>query len=215
MEWALLGYSGPTVILVKTTSQAVLGAFASSSWKDSTQFYGDAECFLFELQPNVNIYRTEGKGENFMYLHSKHGQADPALLGGHPFGLGFGGTVENPRFFIPESFDHCSAHYLDSTFHQGELLPLESLEKFEIQMLEVWGVGGDEVITKAVRDRADYRERYDNLILRARMVRDKSAFAEDLQSGLIPNSLFSHLKDSRGRHDFRVDDEHGGYKIDA
>jgi len=149
-----------------------------------------------------------------MYLHSRESESDPVLHHGHPFGLGFGGDLDRPRFFIPESFDNCTAAFLDKTFHQGELLPLDALEKFEIQQLEVWGVGGDEIITQALRDRADYRERYTTAIQRARKVHDRAAFAEDFKSGLIPNKAFAHQEAARGRPEFRVDDEHGGYKID-
>jgi TLD len=213
LEWSLLGYSGPTVLLVKTTAQAVLGAFASAPWKNARDFYGNADCFLFELEPKLVVHRPEGSGSNFMYLHSDR---DPISVSchGHAHGLGFGGDLDKPRLFIPETFERCTADFLDKTFHNGELLPSEALERFEIQVLEVWGVGGDEVIAQALRHRSEHRERSDTAVLRARKVLDKSPFVEDLKSGLIINKVYKHQEQARGRHDFRVDDEHGGYKID-
>ena len=215
LEHAVLGYSGPTVLLVKTTREHVLGAFASVGWKDvKGEFYGNPDCFLFELEPDLRIYRSKNDGgeRNFMYLHLN--KSDNNACHSHPHGLGMGGTLEHPRFFITESLEKCSAESLDKTFREGELLPPDALEKFEIQTLEVWGVGGDAVIQKALEDRAEYRQRVDELILRARMVHDKSQFVSDLQSGLVPNRLYGHQTQVRGRQDFVVDDDHGGYKID-
>jgi hypothetical protein len=90
----------------------------------------------------------------------------------------------------------------------------ECLEKFEIQYLEVWGVGGDAVITQGLRDRAQHRQRTDTALSRARSVKDKTAFAKDMKSGLIMNKLFAHDDQVRGRQDFRVDEKHGGYTLE-
>lgn len=147
-----------------------------------------------------------------MYMHVN---TDGEACKGHPHGLGFGGSLEHPRFFVPESLERCSAGFFDRTFQDGELLPLDSLEKFEIHTLEVWGVGGDDVIKKAVSDRAAYRKRHEEILVRARIVHDKKQFAEDMQTGLIPNVLYAHQAKSRGRHDFVVDNDHGGYKIEG
>jgi TLD len=214
LEWSLMGYNGPTLLVVKTTAQHVLGALASAQWKQSKAFYGNADCFLFDLTPRLGVYRAAGGEGNFMYLHSEHEDHGSATCSGLPHGLGLGGSLDKPRLFIPESFQRCSAGVLDKTFQSGELLPVKTLEKFEIQHLEVWGVGGDETITSALRDRAEYRERCDAAIHRARTVHDKMQFTEDMQSGLIPTTLYEHHKDVRGRQEFSVDDTHGGYKIE-
>ena len=221
MEWNTLGYSGPTVLVIKTTTNAVLGAFTVSQWKESKDYYGTAETFLFQLKPTLNIYRAAfKKGHNFMYLHSDAGTfhsllANPDVTLGIPHGLGFGGTLSEPRLFIPESFENCTAGSLDRTFESGPLLPSEDLEKFEIKCLEIWAVGDEKTIEKGLRDRDSHREATANLIEQARVVNDKTAFAKDLESGLVPNSkLFAHQECARGRHDFTVDDKHGGYKIE-
>lgn len=104
-----------------------------------------------------------------MYLHSDHGSIP---CHGLPHGLGFGGNLDKPRLFIPETFEQCSADFFDKTFHSGELLSQDAMERFEIQILEVWGVGGDAVISQALQDRAEHRERSDTAVLRARRVLD-------------------------------------------
>jgi len=167
-----------------------------------------------ELEPHLRVHRPkEGGEDHYMYLHST--SYSVGFPHDHPFGLGMGGTLTKPRFFIPESLEHASADFLDKTFESGELLPAQDLEQFEIQHLEVWAVGGTAVIQQALRDRAQHREIAQATLERARSVTDRSAFAQDLQSGLIPNShLFAHAEEVRGRQEFRVDEEHGGYLVD-
>jgi TLD len=219
MEWALLGYDGPTLIAIKTTNNSVLGAFVGSvKWKSSKDFYGNSECFLFQLEPKLRICNTTGKNENFMYLNSEAfiSPSQQALIRTNalPQGLGFGGDLDRPRLFISEFFDQCCARSWDKTFEPGSLLPEEEIEKFAIRAIEVWGVGGAEIIQHGLESRENRRKIYNEGIENARMVQDKSAFAKDLKSGLIPGNVYSHLNYVRGRHDFMVDEKHGGYKID-
>jgi hypothetical protein len=215
LEHSLLGYDGPTLLVVKTTGQVTLGAFASQSWKESKHFYGTADCFLFQLDPKVSVLRPTGKGKNFMYLHSgTFGSSLHLEKQELPRGIGFGGTPDKPRLFIPESFEECSAEFLDKTFESGDLLPLDALEKFEIQCLEVWGVGGDQVVMDALRARSDLREITDTAVFNARVVHDKSQFAKDMKSGLLETKVFADDKDVRGRSEFAVDEDHGGYKLE-
>jgi hypothetical protein len=213
MEYSVLGYTGPTILLIRTTCDNVLGAFAEAPWKEHREFFGTPDCFLFQLKPALKVLRAKGEDHNFMYLHSDYFQGALAV-DGIPHGLGLGGTISKPRLFIPESFEHCTADYLDKTFESGELLPPEALEKFEIKCLELWGVGGDEEIQKGLRDRAEFRNKTKEMLEKARTVHDKSAFAKDLKSGLLLGKLYDHQEYVRGRQEFAVDDKHGGYKLE-
>lgn len=213
LEWSILGYSGPTLVVIRTEDEgATLGGFASTPWKDSKDFYGDSDCFIIQLEPVYHMYHPMGREDHFMYCHSQVRNGKRTDM--RPHGLGFGGSDSKPRLFIPESLEDCSADFLDSTYESGDLLPKDAMEKFRIKFLEVWGVGGDGVIAQAMRHRAEYREATQSTILRARTVADKSQFAKDMTSGLIPNKVFDHREMARGRHDFVVDDKHGGYKVE-
>ena len=217
LEWSLLGYTGPTVTLVKTTENATLGAYTDVSWKEHADFFGDSGGFLFHLEPNLDVYRAQGKEKNFAYLHTSSRTTLMPSSAGHdlPCGLGFGrGTSDEPRLFIPESLERCSASFFDKTYETGELLPDDALDKFEIAVIEIWALGGDEVIQNALRNQAEYRDLHESLIMNARVVHDKTPFVKDFESGLIPNTLFDHKQQARGRQEFAVDDEHGGYKIE-
>lgn len=73
-----------------------------------------------------------------------------------------------PRIFIPASMEVCNAGVMDKTFREGNILPVEALEKFTIDSLEVWGVGGDEIIKKGLASREEFREITDSNIYKAR-----------------------------------------------
>jgi hypothetical protein len=216
LEWALLGYEGPTMLVVKTDKDAIIGAFAHEPWKASINFHGCAECFLFQLQPELRIRWGSGPQDHFMYLHSGE-QQSPLMpqLDGLPHGIGFGGnTTSKPRLFIPDTLEQCTAGFMDKTYEPGNLLPDDSLEKFEIKRLEVWGVGEKEIIAQAMQKRAEHRVHYQENINRARTVKDKTQFVKDLSTGFTTSTLYEHREDVRGRAEFSVDEAHGGYKVD-
>ena len=216
LEWALLGYEGPTLVVVKTTEGAVIGAFTDATWKDSVHYFGNTDAFLFQLEPEFHMNWAIGPQENYMYLHSsEHGSSVNPTLDGLPHGLGFGGNLTTkPRLFIPESLEHCVGGFFDKTFQSGEILPQESLERFEINVIEAWGVGTNEAIDAALSKRLAHRNQTEDAIRRAREVTDKTQFLRDLESGFTPSKLYDHKKDTRGRHEFKVDDQHGGYKVE-
>lgn len=121
-------------------------------------------------------------------------------------GIGFGGTVQEPRLFISESFDDCLAGSADLTFERGHLLSNHDDKSFEIDSLEVWGVGGTDVVMEALGARARQRDIRQAAINKARKV-DKAAFLEDFQSGLIDSKAFAHRAQIQGRDGACVGEE--------
>lgn len=154
------------------------------------------------------VYRPSGSGINYMYCNS---EARSRGYDGHAHGIGFGGTNDLPRLFISESFDGCIASAQDLTFEGGTLLPKTSegglQRSFEIEALEVWGVGGETVVAEALGARHRQREITAANIQKARKV-DKAAFLDDLRSGLIESKAFQHREQMRGRADAEIDDDH-------
>lgn len=236
LEYAVSGYDGPTMLAIKTMEGAVIGAYTETAWKDSLNYFGTDESFLFQLMPQLKVLRPTGNESNFMYMHSGELHQSPIKppVDGLPHGLGFGGNLTSkPRLFIPESLEGCLATFMDKTYDIGQILPEDNLnlEKFEINILEIWGVGGDEnhekseapdttssstpTIQFALRQRDEYRDRLSSAITRARVLKDKTQFVSDFESGLIPTkNLYAHKEHVRGRSEFRVDETHGGYKVD-
>ncbi len=200
LQNSLLGYGGPTLLIIKEVEGGgIFGAFTSTAWKESKDFYGDSDCFLFQLQPDLKVIRPRLRGtNNFMYCNS---ESRSRGYDGQAHGIGFGGTVEKPRLFIAESFDGCMASSSDLTFDAGVLLsPLNQTKDdfitaptnrkyFELLTIEVYGVGGDDIVTEALGARNAQREIKAANIRKARKV-DKAAFLDDFKSGLIESKAF-------------------------
>lgn len=197
LQYSILGYSGPTVVVIETEQGHILGGFFSTRWKKSKEFYGDSNAFLFQLSPTLTIFTPCGHGSNFICIQD---------------GLGFGGTKDMPRLFIPASMEACTAGVIDKTFHEGSLLPGEALEKFNIKSLEIWGCGGEDAIKKGLKAREEARALTDAAIYNARKIKDKSVLVEDIN--LIDTSLYKHREEARGRAGFKVDERHGGYILE-
>lgn len=121
-----------------------------------------------------------------------------------PHGLGMGGSLEKFRLFIPDTLEECVAHSNCLTFENGSLLnhsnnnteslplPNTSSGSFVIDVMEIWGCGGDEVVNDALSAQQKDRGERDELIRKARLV-DKAAFASNMfdQEFLLPKN-FSH-----------------------
>ena len=184
-------------MVIETDQGHILGAFHNTTWKKSKDFYGDSNAFLFQLHPTLNLFNPIGNETNFVCLGD---------------GLGFGGTKDLPRLYIPANMEGCNAGVLDKTFQEGDLLPQESLEKFNIKSLEVWGVCGEVMVQKGLEARESHRALTESTLNQARVIKDKSSLVKDIN--LLDGSLYKHLEDARGRAEFRVDEKHGGYALD-
>lgn len=204
LQLSLLGYGGPTLLIIKETGGGVFGAFTRSQWKESKDFYGTSDCFLYQLLPSTNVCKPSGTGTNFMYCNS---EARSKGYDGQAHGIGFGGNIDEPRIFIPETLESCCASSQDMTFERGALLPPErggGLRKyFDVETLEVWGVGGDEVVMEALGARHREREIVAAKIRKARKV-DKAQFLEDFNSGILDSKAFKHKDHVRGRADCHI-----------
>ncbi|GAX23960.1 hypothetical protein FisN_26Lh017 [Fistulifera solaris] len=216
LEYGILGYEGPTCVMIQTTANAVLGVFTNARWRAcrDTSGHTNDEAFLFTFQPALNVYRPCPKGErqHLWYLYSQELDSSNKNITA-PEGLGWGGTSEMPRLWIPASLERCHAGGWDKTFQLGPLLPDECCERFEIKYLEVWAVGGEERIEPGLAKQAMFRQQTKEALQQARVVLDKREFVNDLQQMPL-TKVFQHQALSRGRHDFVLDEKHGGYKIE-
>jgi hypothetical protein len=205
---ALLGYGGPTLLIIQS-GRSTFGAFTASPWKESKDFYGNHDCFLYKLLPETTcVYRPTGANTpastRFMYCNSF---ARSRGFDKQAHGIGFGGSNDRPRLFLAESFDDCFAGSDDLTFEKGLLLETKpnggafrsaSDSMFEIDNLEVWGVGGTEVVEESLKARSRTRDIRQANINKARKV-DKAAFLDDLRSGFIDSKAFAHRGQIQGR----------------
>lgn len=94
----------------------------------------------------------------------------------------------------------------DLTFDHGPIFTStkegisNSRESFEIDSLEVWGVGGDDAVKAALGEREKVRDVATANIKKALKV-DKAQFLDDLKSGLLGSKTFKHREEVVGRID--------------
>uniref|UniRef100_H2YYE8 Oxidation resistance protein 1 n=1 Tax=Ciona savignyi TaxID=51511 RepID=H2YYE8_CIOSA len=53
----------PTIFLIKTVSNEIIGAYLTSSWEERRQskgYFGTGECFVFSLLPEAKVYKWSG-----------------------------------------------------------------------------------------------------------------------------------------------------------
>ena len=210
---AIFGYDGPTLIIIRSADVSgkcgagIFGAFTFSPWdKESGGFYGSSDCFLFRLGPEpMGVYRPKGSGgndeSNFMFFNPEARSKGYDQLA---WGIGFGGTTEDPRLYIDEILSGCTAKDKDLTFDNGSLLSNKdnsnSLCAFEVEAIEAFGVGSSQVIEDALAAREENRLEAQKRIRNA-MKGAKAAFLEDMQSGLVGAKVFKHRDEIRGREE--------------
>jgi len=228
------GTSNSSTSTSKQQTSGLFGSFTSTLWKESNAYYGTSDCFLFRSEPVWNKYRpkisaqgwnglqqstslppslimhpsSKKSSTNYMYFHPSAGHRQTTTaLGSKPRGLIFGGTLQDPRVHITESLENCIASSggpRDTTFEGGPLMPGQWDKFFNIDILEVWGVGSDETIIDAIHA----RERSEGIAnaTRKRVQRvDKKQFLDDFQSQIHTGSkLFAH-RNNGVRYDFDGD----------
>lgn len=205
LQLALMGYDGPTVLVIRESSDAgaVFGAYTASRWRESEDFYGgdgDGDCFLFSLEPRLSVLRPGPRSRrNFQFCRGTGtggGRRRRGATGGGG-GVGFGGTVERPRLSLSETLENCRATSRDTTFEEGPLLP-GNATTFDAECVEVWGVGGDDVVRRGLGARDLHRAVADASLSKARRV-DRAQFLDDFRSGLIESKAFAHREQMRNR----------------
>jgi hypothetical protein len=205
---AVIGYDGPTLFVIQSSNAGgIFGAYTTGGWKESKDFYGNTDCFLFALHPFTAVYRPSGgNNRNFVYCNSV---ARSRGYDQQAHGIGFGGTVEEPRLFLSEEDldNNCVAASQDLTFENGALLPpgQRNSKYFGVQGLEVWGVGDIESVETALQAREVVRANTDEAIRRARKV-DKAQFLDDFRAGTFSSKAFQHRQQVDGRADADLED---------
>jgi len=212
---SLIGFVGPTVILLQTVHGECFGYYTELPWKTSPKWYGnETEAFLFSLKPRWNVYfPTGGSFKHMQYLHLPLSSRSQSSLAG----LCVGGVAEDaPRLYITKSLENCVACCIDTVFESGPLLKDESNSFFDVDMLEVWAVN-----TTAENYQRSLESGQLQLEIkeetRKQMSRvDKKQFVEDFASGAFLNDLYNHREQARGRAEFvAADDERLGYYVDG
>jgi TLD len=146
------------------------------------------------------VYRPTGSASNYMYCNPS---ARSRGYDQQVHGIGFGGTIDQPRLFLSELLDDaCYASNRDLTFENGKLESSSADSSFFVDSVEVWGVGGNEAVTAALATRTVKRAIKDEAIQKARKV-DRAQFLDDFRAGTFDSKAFAHRQqvDGRGNED--------------
>eukprot|EP00850_Spirogloea_muscicola_P020047 SM000206S06256 [mRNA] locus=s206:41506:44839:- [translate_table: standard] len=111
---------GPSILVIRDTRQHVFGCFTSEEWKVATRYYGNGQCFVFQVHPELRAYRWTHANNFFMFSNLSM----LAMGGGGHFSILLHGDLLTGHSGPCETFDSLS---------------LASSEDFSLVHLEVWG----------------------------------------------------------------------------
>ena len=130
------------------------------------------------------MYRTTGRDFSYQWLNSKSY--------GLPHGLGFGGSKDKPRLFIPDSLEDCTANSSDLTYSPGPFL-IDSFDgNFQIDTIEIWSTGGDGALSKGLKEQEKKRQNIEHTLLQARKIDKAQFFSNSFNQEFLLSKTFSH-----------------------
>jgi hypothetical protein len=188
----LVGYEGPTVLLVRDHEGLSFGALTGTTWREEGQFYGDAGSQLLALWPDFGLRRARTDGSapgtgNFQYLKVRGRQGLQ--------GLGLGGDELTPRLLLDREFEQCRAGALDLTYEEGALRGPGRPPGFLPHVIEAWGLGGDAAAAAQAAERQDL----DRLQTNRRKVDKKALAGNAFDREFLLGKTFAHEGQKQGR----------------
>jgi hypothetical protein len=200
-ETSLVGYRGPTVVLIYTTDGDVFGYYSQMPWIPSKQWYAeeDKNAFLFTLQPRWQVFELQDNEQKkyHQFLRRPPSTVWTKTNNGELYGWAVGGVAaDSPRLHITGSLERCMAGSYDSTFEQGPLLANDELF-FAVDELQVFAVGvSQQEFVKGSKVGQDVLSMRESARHRAAQV-DKKQFVDDLTSGVHMSRMFAHREQMR------------------
>jgi hypothetical protein len=218
------GYKGPTILMIggepsaskcvgsDTSSERIaLGFFTTDYWIESPDSFGSDDCFLFSIDDttnNLNILHPKSRSKDestsmaslkprtYLYCHpsSISKSKNPTTT---VFGIGIGGTPAQPRLHLTESLEECRCLPYDALFQDGDLLHGKcdsTLYYFDVDTMEIWGVGGLDWINDALSAQIKERTMRESALEKARRV-DKRQMLEHFENAVSTvggGGLFGH-----------------------
>jgi hypothetical protein len=122
---ASTGLNTPSLLVIRDSDQHIFGVFSNVGWRKQTKdFYGTPECFVFKLFPQISFYHTSRVASNNHFIFS------------HPTGIGIGGDRDFHAIWIDSYLDR--GHSQPSVTFRNPSLSA-SLD-FRCQLVELWGL---------------------------------------------------------------------------
>lgn len=196
---ALVGYKGPTVLMIKTKEGDTFGYYSDCVWKFSSEWFGEGhDSFLFTVHPRVRIFNPTGEGKNYQYLN-----LPPEHRKDQMKGLAIGGIDHDcPRLHVPESMERCMASSVGRTYENGPLLENEMESYFDIDILEAFAVNVSDDEFKGFQERGALQIAIHESSRKQAASVDRMQFLDDFAAGAFLNKGFEHKEHTSGHQDF-------------
>jgi TLD len=130
-----------------------------------------------------------------------------ARTNGAVHGIGIGGKPSQPRLHLTETLEECRCLTYDTSrsLHDGNLFmnkPAfeDSLYYFDVESIEVWGVGGKAWINDALQAREKARAIAASNLEQRRRIYDKTQMMDDFRNGLYSTTTKSAASGSHFDH---------------
>ncbi|GAX20903.1 hypothetical protein FisN_1Lh443 [Fistulifera solaris] len=228
---ALVSFMGPTLVLIRTTENEVLGFYTALPWKNGPKWYSTSSdeasfpmavkaTFLLRIQPSwtcYNMMRDDATSDSplkqTVYTSSRcfHQFLNTPVSyrrGQGPLeGLAIGGIAADiPRLHLHPSLEGCYAGTMDTTFESGSLLKKERDVDaiFDVDALEVWAIRSETFCDDLAAGKLIASTRESTRLHIAQV--DKRQFVDDFATGMVISELYCHRDQSWGRAEFTVDD---------
>ena len=185
----MIGYDGPTIIVIRDTNNFTFGLLSRNRWEMCDTFFGtNVDTELFQLMPQLKLLSSQkrrGCQNHFNYMNTKEYRLHL------PHGLGMGGDLDYFRFLIQPTFKNCISRASGLTFELGQIA---SSETFDIETIEIYGCGGDQ----AAMVRQERKEEEKRFIEGRRKV-DKAQLMDGFTQEYLLGNTFKHKSEQQGR----------------
>ena len=134
----------------RISGRVIFGAYLTTPWKHTNkEAIGDISTLLFQLSPIHEVFRASSLSKHY-FTFSKSGIAFGNPPATKPISSLPSHTILGPISLLLDAsleygvFNHEGAG--GGSFYPGESRKQDWQDRFEIESLEVWGVGGDEEV---------------------------------------------------------------------
>ncbi|XP_030376732.1 uncharacterized protein LOC115625724 [Scaptodrosophila lebanonensis] len=149
----VLGYRGPTLVLLHTNDDQTYCIAAPSEWKETHLFVGGEGCCVIQLMPKFEILE---KKPNILYLNTS--------IRGYPKGLRAGADPRKPILAVDEHFENVDCKGIAARLNSIEVWGCGDKTSREVQLdIKKWQIKEAErqrTVKLTAADWMDHPDRY-------------------------------------------------------
>jgi len=122
---------------ITTSRYNIIGAYISCKLQDGGNYFGDDDCYMFTLEPNLQTYYSSGMSpnKNYVKFNTRATSGD--------VGLGFGKNKNKCRLWLGKNLKQSYVLREDDTFESGTLID-GGASAVNIMDLEILGCGSEQ-----------------------------------------------------------------------